>query len=260
MSAPATATDKRGCSSIADGLADLQSKFPNLFRERTPEEAEQERQAEQQRHAERQARDRAARVGEFLATVGRRYHDVTLDNYSIANATQNEVVETLRTYCRRGRENVADGRGIVLFGPAGTGKDHLLIALGKAAAASGFTVLWRSGMDLFSEMRDRIGQEGTEAAFIARYTTPQVLILSDPLPPTGSLTDFQAAILLQIVDRRYRELKPTWASLNVASGKEADARMGAQVVDRLKDGALVRHCNWASHRKPADTAAAAQGE
>ncbi len=39
--------------------------------------------------------------------------------------------------------------------------------------------------------------------------------------------------------------------MNVSSGEEAEKRIGAQIVDRLRDGALSIVCNWPSHRKSA---------
>jgi hypothetical protein len=51
------------------------------------------------------------------------------------------------------------------------------------------------------------------------------------------------------VDYRYSHRKPIWLTLNVADGAEAELRMGAQTVDRLRDGALVLFCNWPSYRK-----------
>ena len=77
-----------------------------------------------------------------------------------------------------------------------------------------------------------------------------LFILSDPLPPGGRLSDYQATMLYVILDRRYRECKPIWASVNTVGRDEADARIGAPLVDRLRDGALVLACNWPSHRKP----------
>ena len=38
-------------------------------------------------------------------------------------------------------------------------------------------------------------------------------------------------------------------TLNVADGAEAEARMVAQVVDRLRNDALILFCNWPNYRE-----------
>ena len=147
--------------------------------------------------------------------------------------------------------DVTAGGGIVLFGPCGTGKDHLLVAAAREVIAKhSARVEWRNGMDLFGDFRDLIANHGTEREFLTSLVHPDVLVISDPLPPAGSLTEFQSSLLLRILDRRYRQLKPTWISVNVANGQEADARMGAACWDRIKEGALAAYCSWPSWRRP----------
>ena len=75
-----------------------------------------------------------------------------------------------------------------------------------------------------------------------------MLVLSDPVPPKGELSDYSESILYRIVDARYITMKPTWTTMNVASGEEADRRLGAPIVDRLRHGALCLSCDWPSFR------------
>ena len=84
------------------------------------------------------------------------------------------------------------------------------------------------------------------------WTAPSILSMSDPLPPFGNLTQFQMTTLFQILDFRYRHCKGTWVTLNVAKGAEADERMGKQLADRLRHGAMVLHFDWPSYRKAGD--------
>lgn len=195
------------------------------------------------------ARARQKRIADLLADAGKRYHAATLASYEVTCAKQGEVVNALYAYAGRfDRERVA-GNGVLLFGPSGTGKDHLLLGAARLAILKhGASVRWRNGVDLYSEWRDLIDSGQSEWERIRTYTNPDVLILSDPLTCGEAITGFQSQVLMQIVDRRYRNCQPTWISLNVMDGDEAQIRMGRPILERLSHGTLVRFCNWPSYR------------
>jgi hypothetical protein len=64
------------------------------------------------------------------------------------------------------------------MGPPGTGKSHLVQALGYQAMRSGFTVLYRS---IFDVVRDFLHDEAFEGAdkLLAWYLKPELLIIDD---------------------------------------------------------------------------------
>jgi DNA replication protein DnaC len=223
----------------ADEEARLDERYERYHAER------RQREEEVERHRRKEA------LSAFLRARGRRYRDCTLDSYDATGDLQRELVKLLRTYSESITEKIDQGAGIVLFGPSGTGKDHLLVALAKVALEHGHTVRWTNGLDLFADLRDAMTDNVPEGDVIDRLTRSDVLVLSDPVPPVGALTVYQAATLLRAIDRRYSDLKPTWVSLNVKNGDEADERIGAAVVDRLRDGALCYFCDWPSWRRAA---------
>jgi DNA replication protein DnaC len=192
---------------------------------------------------------RKRRLAEFKTNMGRLHADSTFDNYKIEHPGQREVIDALRTYQADLGSELLAGHGIVLFGPSGTGKDHLLAALAHAAILDGWLVDWFNGMTLYAKARQRISSGESEASFIDSLIEPSVLYLSDPIPPRGGLSDFQAATMQQVIDGRLRERKPMWISMNVKNGKQADELMGASLVDRLRPDAVAAFCNWPSKRK-----------
>lgn len=194
---------------------------------------------------------RGAALSALLTSMGSLYEDCTATNYEATSEKQRKLVAALRDYAENMPAEVAAGNGVVLFGSAGTGKDHLLSALSRVAILKhGLTIEWRNGMDLYGEMRDRIRNDKVEKDLVWALVKPDILYLSDPLPPSGDLSPYQASMLQRILDGRIRNHKPVWVSMNVQTGEEADRRMGPALVDRLKPGAVCCHCDWESHRKP----------
>ena len=200
--------------------------------------------------AKEKARERNERMATFIQDRGSRYQSCTLGGFDVEGSeAKADAVARLREYGKNFTTMTSEGIGIILYGPKGTGKDHLMVAMVRGAIGLGYRVIWRNCVDLYAEFRDGIRDDTKELRLIHQLAYPDILYLSDPLPPIGALTEFQASKLFSILDYRYSRHKPTWVTVNVASGVEFDQRLGAQNADRLKDGALAIHCNWPSYRK-----------
>lgn len=182
--------------------------------------------------------------------VGKRYASCKLDNYEAQTAEQISALDKLQAWVDRIHVHMDSGNGIFLFGPSGTGKDHLAVSIMRIAIGWGYSAEWINGLDLFGDLRDAMDGKASEAEFIDKLSRPDLLTISDPLPITGQLTSYQMSQLWRVLDRRYRACRPTIITLNVADRNEADERMGAPTVDRMIDGAMTIHCNWPSYRQP----------
>lgn len=164
---------------------------------------------------------------------------------------QQRAVDAIRAEVERG-----EARNILLFGTAGTGKDMLMKLLALEVLSRGETVAvpairYLRGMEFFGALRDLIGGgSGSESQLLAELSGPDILCLSDPLPPFGELTEFQGQMLYRLLERRIG--KATWCTINIDGAKEGRERMGAQSFDRLCAGALVVSCRWPSWRQPAE--------
>ncbi len=198
----------------------------------------------------RQQSERDGRLAALVAQAGRRYADCTFANFTggqrqrdAAAAVDDWVASMLDAW---------ESSGLVLYGPVGTGKDHLAFAACRdLILQQGKSVLWINGQAWFGEVRDSMDSDKTtEAEIIRRLKTPDILVISDPLPPFGELSQHQAVMLYRAVDARYSEGKPTICTINVSDDDEADRRMGAATWDRLCHNAHKVHCKWASFRKP----------
>lgn len=204
--------------------------------------------------------DRPARIQSWNAFIRRRglaYKHCRLarfERHGDANdkTRQNAAFEKLMRYGKTLPNRVKRGQGIVLVGPSGTGKDFSLTALARHAILNhGFTVEHIDGAAFFSRMRDRITEELTEAGVMRPLIAVDILYVSDPVPASGALSDYQKDRLFDLIDKRRARGKPTWVSCNFAGSDEADSVLSPQLAGRMRDNALVLGFAWPTYRKPA---------
>lgn len=191
-------------------------------------------------------------VESLMAAVGSRYAHCKLANYKIHHEGQRQAVETSRGWAHRFlQSHCTAGESLVYLGPPGTGKDHLMVAvaMGIARVARKELILYRDGLRLFSEFKAAFdSRDTTEDKIVKKYTSAALLAISDPIPPRGTLSDYEQRLLYRIIDGRYRNRKAVAVTCNVASRSELEAKLGAQATDRLCEGATVVVCAWPSYR------------
>jgi DNA replication protein DnaC len=214
----------------------------------SPEELEWMRKKQESQRQQMFLEECESQWRNFLAFRGRRYADCTLENFQVEHPKQIEVVRELSEYIGDFTENTSQGRGVVLFGATGTGKDHLMTALCRHATQQcGIKVNWFNGLELYANIRTAIKND-SESEEVHRIARAPLLAISDAVPPAGELSEYQASVLFRILDERYSHMRPVWMTLNVASADEAKARLTVPIVDRLRDCCLTLHCNWPSYR------------
>jgi DNA replication protein DnaC len=243
-------------TSLQESVQDSDTRGPKPIGQclRVPEDASSmddgSRRAEEfERRQEANRRDREWR--ELIREMGSAYGKARFANYEAKTPYQQEVLEAVTAYAKEFPQRYENGESLVLYGPVGTGKDHLAAAVCTAVIMHhGMTAQFCKGQDWYGSIRDAIGAERTEHSVLAPLQNPQLLVISDPLPPFGNLTQHQASMLYRAVEHRAANGKPTLLTINVADDAEADARMGVPVWDRLKQRATLIHMAWESHRQP----------
>jgi len=187
--------------------------------------------------------------------LGSRYAKCTSQNYQISDdpavaVKQKAAIEKLKSYNKNMQQHVESGEGVVLFGKHGTGKDHLLTVLAIHAVKQGYSVLLEKGMNIYRGVTETWGTASKESDRLKELTSPDILIISDPIPPgTSKLKDHENTFLYSVVDERYCNLKPTWVTANFFGLEDAENKISSQVIDRMKDGALTLYFDWPSYRK-----------
>ncbi len=238
----------------------------------------QREQEEQQRLKEIEENERLIEKEDGI--LGPRYRGCTFDSWVFYDVPrsgperqlalkirghQEAAVGAVKEYAENIRDNVRGGRNLILFGPVGTGKDHLMSAVAKAVSRSLNPVrypncLWDHperlavciGANFFSRLRDAMGAGGeSEEKITSALIKSFVLLLSDPTLPGGAeLTPYQRGQLFRIINDRSNAMRPTICTINAANERDIMNKLSPQIADRLLNGATVVECNWPSYRKP----------
>lgn len=143
---------------------------------------------------------------------------------------------------------VRQHRDVLLAGPPGVGKSHLVQAIGRQLVHAGFTVLYRS---IFDAVRDFLHDEAFEGhdRVMARYLKPDLLILDDM--GLKQLPKRSGEYLFEIIMRRH-ELRAMMMTSNRPLedwGKLiGDVPAATAILDRLLANAEIVQITGKSYR------------
>lgn len=143
---------------------------------------------------------------------------------------------------------VRKGLPLCLIGDSGTGKSHLLIALGTEAAMAGFRVKYTLATKLVNELVEAADDKQLSKT-IARYGRVDLLCIDElgymELDKRG------AELLFQVLTEREEKNSVAIASNDSFSGWTktfTDARLCAAIVDRLTFGGNIIETGTNSYR------------
>lgn len=183
--------------------------------------------------------------------LGSRYSRSAVDSYAVYSAAQKSILARVDALAGRMSEIVANGTDILFMGTVGTGKDHLLARLLYRAVDVGASVRFVAGQELYGRLRGTMDSASMESErkVLDDFCKPDVLAISDPVPPAGDLSAWRREVLFRLIDRRYRARKGVWLTCNARSAAEADKMLSEPVWDRLQHGAEMLLCEWPSFRE-----------
>ncbi|OZG62567.1 AAA family ATPase, partial [Bifidobacterium lemurum] len=140
-----------------------------------------------------------------------------------------------------GLEFVGKAEDLVLYGPVGTGKSHLAIALGRAACRAGIPVRFFTASSLVMRLR-RAKADNRLDRELAAIAKARLIIIDElgyiPIDEEGS------RLLFQVISDSYETRSVVYTTNIEFSGWArvfGDPNMAAAVVDRtVHHGRLIR--------------------
>ncbi len=148
-----------------------------------------------------------------------------------------------------GPELVEEGRNLVAFGPSGTGKTHIAVAIAYKAIQNGSDARFVTAAHLIDDL-SRASQEGKLREALATYTHPGVLVVDE----VGylSLGTDAANVLFQVVNDRYHRRRPMVLTTNKPVEEWGrvlhDADLAEAILDRVLERGRVVSFKGPSYR------------
>lgn len=208
--------------------------------------AEAREAAEKRRIAEEFARRMEGWLGR--AAIPTRFIGRSFDNFNATTPEQNRALAALRDYAEDFDANSKRGHGLILTGKPGTGKSHLAVSV--LQSLPGRYVMYATCLDLIRMVRETWRKDSlkSEREVLNHLGGLELLVIDEMGVQYG--TDGEQTILFDVLDLRYRNVKPTILLTNQDS-EGLKAYLGERSFDRLRETCRLVAFDWESYRPQA---------
>lgn len=183
------------------------------------------------------------------ANVPKRFCGKRLADYQATNDGERSAVAAAHDYIDRFTDHLAAGRCMVFCGRPGTGKTLLACIIAESLRRNERVIRYVTVAELIRAIRapwNRRDSQETVDEVLNCFRLPDLLVLDEVGVQFG--TDGELAQLTEIIDLRYRDVKPTLVVSN-CTREELKKFLGERGVDRLREnGGKVVIFDWVSRR------------
>jgi len=178
------------------------------------------------------------------AGIGARHHEATFESFEVTPASA-RVLQVCRAYVKAFPDG---GRGLMLAGPPGTGKTHLVVALTRALIERGFSAVRVNVPRLLLTFRSSFHGEDPRRFDQAL----DLLCRCDHLVLDDLGREHQTAwvqeTLYLVINARYEQRRATSITTNL-DPEGLRRRLGDPILDRLAEANHTYWCQWPSYRR-----------
>lgn len=222
------------------GKREIWTKCPDCVEEKLAAD----RMAEAQRIAELKQAHIESLINQ--ANIPARFIGRSFDNFRADSDGKERALKIAQDYAEAFDKHLKAGTGLIFSGLPGTGKSHLAAAILQAIMPK-HTGLYITCMSLIRAVRGtwRKDSEESEEQVLQMLSKVPLLVLDEIGVQYG--TDGEQTILFDVLDRRYRDMKPTILLTNQAKQGFKDF-IGERSFDRLVETSRWVPFDWDSYR------------
>lgn len=140
--------------------------------------------------------------------MDKKYREVTFDKYEVREENK-KVFEMAKKYADRFQDMYKENKGLLLYGPVGTGKSFTAACIGNYLLNNAKPVIMTS----FVKILQDIWENDREAEYITILNSASLLIIDDL--GTERETDYALEKVYNIIDSRVRANKPMIITSNL---------------------------------------------
>ena len=216
-----------------------------------PDCVAEEESAKLKAEAERKAIQAQQRMERLLeqACIPQRFIGRTFDNFKASTPEQESALQITRSYAENFERHLRKGTGLILSGLPGTGKSHLAGSILQAILPE-HCGLYVTCLGLIRMVRStwRKDSEKSESEVMRMLADVPLLVIDEIGVQYG--TDGEQTILFELLDERYRGMKP--AILLTNQDKNGLKQfLGERTYDRLTETSRWIAFDWDSYRPTA---------